>query len=105
MDRWNELVPYTQEDVNRSQLKQINRQFVIYTKNKIALRNNLISFVDQKFPGINSLFTSPVKEDGKQQWIDFVYCHWHADLVRKKSKKAFILYYSKWCEKMDIGKM
>lgn len=104
LDRWNELTPYTEVDAVRSQLKQINRQFVFYTKSKIALRNNLISLVDKTFPGINSLFTSPVREDGRQVWIDFVYSYWHADCVRKKSKKSFVSQYNKWCTKNGYRK-
>lgn len=43
LDRWDELIPYTEIDGLRSQLKQFNRQFVFYTKNKTAFKNNQIS--------------------------------------------------------------
>lgn len=46
LDRWDELIPYTETDCIRSQLKQLNRQFLFYTKNKTALKNNLITLVD-----------------------------------------------------------
>lgn len=104
LDRWNELIPFTKVDAARMQLKQIHRQFVFYTKNKIALRNNLISLIDQTFPGANSLFTSPVKVDGKQQWVDFINDFWHADCVRKKTKKGFVSLYFRWCEKQGYRK-
>lgn len=49
------------------QLKTMNRQFGLYTKNKIALKNNLIALLDQSYPGVNTLFTSPIREDGHQK--------------------------------------
>lgn len=72
LDRWDELIPYTEIDGLRSQLKQLNRQFLFYTKNKITFRNNLITLSDQTFPGINALFTGVTRADGSQQWVDFV---------------------------------
>lgn len=104
LDRWEELIPYTEIDGLRSQLKQLNRQFLFYTKNKIALRNNLITLMDQTFPGINTLFTGATRPDGSQQWVDFVETYWHADCVRKMSKNAFITHYGKWCEKHGYKK-
>ena len=69
LDRWEELIPYMEIDGLRSQLKQLNRQFLFYTKNKIALRNNLITLMDQTFPGINTLFTGATRPDGSQLFI------------------------------------
>lgn len=104
LDRWDELIPYTEIDGLRSQLKQLNRQFVFYTKNKTALKNNLITLMDQTFPGINALFTGATRPDGSQHWVDFVESYWHADCVRKMSKNAFITHYGKWCEKHGYKK-
>lgn len=104
LDCWEELIPYTETDSLRSQLKQIHRQFVFYTKNKTAFKNNLITLIDQTFPGVNSLFTGLAREDGSQQWVDFITCYWHADCVRKMSKKAFADHYGKWCERNGYKK-
>lgn len=104
LDRWDELIPYTETDSLRNQLKQLNRQFLFYTKNKTALKNNLITLVDQTFPGINSIFTGVASADGSQQWVDFVESYWHADCVRKMSKKAFLAHYDKWCKKHGYKK-
>ena len=55
-------------DKLRSQLKTMNRQFDFYMKHKTAMKNNLISLTDQTFPGANTYFDSPAREDGSQKW-------------------------------------
>jgi hypothetical protein len=77
----------------------MNRQYSIYTKNKTALKNNLIALLDQTYPGVNALFDSPVREDGSQKWVDFAASFWHADCVRSLSEKAFAERYRKWCKR------
>lgn len=53
------------------QLKTMSRQYGLYAKNKIALKNNLIALLDQTYPGLNALFDSSVRTDGSQKWEDF----------------------------------
>ena len=99
LDNWCELRQHTPMDTIRYQLKSMNRQFGLYSKNKISLKNNLIALLDQTYPGVNALFDSPVREDGSQKWVDFAATFWHVDCVRKLSKTAFSEKYHKWCKR------
>ena len=99
LDNWSELREYTTVDISREQLKILNRQCSLYGKNKTALKNNLIALLDQSFPGINSFFSSPVREDGSQKWVDFALSFWHVDCVRELSLNAFSERYRKWCKR------
>ena len=99
LDNWCELRQHTPMDTIRYQLKSMNRQFGLYSKNKISLKNNLIALLDQSYPGVNALFDSPVREDGSQKWVDFAAAFWHVDCVRKLSKAAFSEKYRKWCKR------
>ena len=70
-----------------------------YMKHKTAMKNNLISILDQTYPGANTYFDSPAREDGSQKWVDFSATYWHVDCVRKLSLNAFIDHYQKWCKR------
>lgn len=98
LDNWAELREHTPMDTIRYQLKNMNRQYSLYSKNKTALKNNLITLLDQTYPGVNALFDSPVREDGSQKWVDFVASFWHVDCVSSLSEKAFTERYCKWCK-------
>ena len=99
LDHWVYLTPYTPEEEIRLALKTYNRQYYQYMNLKVALKNNLISLLDHTFPGINSLFSSPVRKDGHEKWVDFVAQFWHVDCVLKMSEAKFTERYNKWCEK------
>lgn len=99
LDNWVELREYTPMEAVREQLKILNRQYNLYVKNKTALKNNLISLLDQTFPGVNTFFSSPVREDGSQKWVDFASSFWHVDCVRGLSFKSFSERYQKWCKR------
>ena len=71
LDNWAELRDYTPMDTIRYDLKTLNRQFQLASKQKIATANNLIALQEQSFPGIRKLFDSPVRSDGTQKWVDF----------------------------------
>lgn len=86
-------------DTKRSQLKNLNRQYGLYSKTKTALKNNLIALLDQTWPGVNTLFESPARDDGSQKWVDFVYTFWHIDVVHKMTQTAFTERYRKWCKR------
>lgn len=77
----------------------MNRQFDFYMKHKTAMKNNLIGVLDQTYPGANTYFDSPAREDGSQKWVDFATTYWHVDCVRKLSLNAFINHYQKWCKR------
>lgn len=99
LDRWQKLKQYSLMDEIRTQLKTMNRQFAFYMKHKTAMKNNLIGILDQTFPGINTYFDSPAREDGSQKWVDFASAYWHVDCVRKMSLNAFVEHYRKWCSR------
>lgn len=99
LDNWNELRQYSAMDESREELKALNRQFDYYTKLKTALKNNVISILDQTYPGVNRFFDTPVRQDGHQKWVDFAASFWHVDCVRGSSLSAFSERYSKWCKR------
>ena len=99
LDNWAELREHTVMDKRREQLKILNRQYSLYTKNKTALKNNLIALLDQSFPGANTFFDSPVREDGSQKRVDFAASFWHVDCVRSLGIKTFTERYQKWCKR------
>lgn len=99
LDSWAKLKQYSLMDELRTQLKTMNRQFDFYMKSKTAMKNNLIGLIDLTYPGANTYFDSPAREDGSQKWVDFLDTYWHVDCVRKKSLNAFINHYQNWCSR------
>ena len=100
LDKWVKLEPYAPVDECRRMLKTYNRQLSEYTKIKTMLKNNLISLLDQTFPGANELFSSPARErDGHEKWIDFVAAFPNCHCVASLSKGVFAAKYEKWCRK------
>lgn len=100
LDRWLDLPAFSLSSNARSLLKTYNRQYNHYIKLKIILKNNLMSLLDQSFPNINSLFTSPArKEDGHEKWIDFALKYPHSEAVSKKTFATFSISYQSWCHK------
>ena len=99
LDRWQNLRQYGRMDKIRSQLKTMNRQFAFFMDQKTAMKNNLISLLDQTYPGANDFFDSPARPDGSQKWVDFVHTYWHVDCVRGKSLEAFTEHYRNWCRR------
>ncbi len=99
LDKWQNLKQYSVMDELRNQLKTMNRQFGFYMKHKTAMKNNLIGILDQAYPGANTYFDSPARNDGSQKWVDFTSTYWHVDCVRKMSLNAFTDHYQKWCKR------
>lgn len=99
LDRWAKLKQYGNMDKTRNHLKTMNRQFGFYMAQKTAMKNNLISLLDQTYPGANDFFDSPARSDGSQKWVDFVYTYWHVDCVRGRSLPAFTQHYQNWCKR------
>lgn len=99
LDRWAKLPQYGSMDKIRNQLKTMNRQFGFYMAQKTAMKNNLISLLDQTYPGANDFFDSPARSDGSQKWVDFVYTYWHVDCVRTKTLNGFTEHYRNWCKR------
>lgn len=103
LDKWQTLKRYSIVDELRSQLKTMNRQFAFYMKHKTAMKNNLISILDQTYPGVNTYFNSPARSDGSQKWVDFATAYWHVECIRKMSLNAFIEHYQKWCKRRNYN--
>ena len=99
LDNWTNLRQHTPMDAVRQQLKLFSRQYNLYMKTSVALQNNLISLLDKTFPGANTLFDSPTRDDGHQKWVDFVMSFWHCDCINRMSETAFIERYQKWCKR------
>ena len=99
LDNWASLRQYSDMDTIRTQLKTLNSQMAFFTKQKVAARTNLISLLDMTYPGVNSLFTSPAREDGSEKWIDYAQSFWHVDCVRKIGLKAFTERYQAFCKR------
>lgn len=99
LDNWAELREYTPMDTIRYELKTLNRQFQLASKNRTACSNNLVALLDQSYPGVRSWFDSPVRKDGSQKWVDFAMTFWHMDCVRCSGQAAFMERYRKWCKR------
>lgn len=52
LDNWADLRDYTPMDTIRYDLKTLNRQFQLASKQRTASANNLIALLEQSFPGI-----------------------------------------------------
>ena len=62
LDRWHDLLLFSPQSDSRTLLKAFNRQYNQYNKLKVMLKNNLISVLDQTFPGANTLFSTPARK-------------------------------------------
>lgn len=98
LDNWASLREDSAMDTTREELKTLNSQFSFFTKQKTALKTNLIALLDETYPGVNRLFTSQVRTDGSQKWVDFAYSFWHVDCVRKAGLKSFTDRYRNFCK-------
>jgi len=99
LEYWEEMREFTETDTVRQQLKLFSRQYNLHMKTVVALQNNLISLLDSVFPGMNNMFTSPMRDDGHQKWVDFVCTFYHRDCVSGVSVPAFSERYHKWCKR------
>ena len=99
LDNWDRLQEYSGMDAKREQLKTMNAQFDFFMKQKTAAKTNLISLLDNTYPGVNTLFDSPVRSDGSEKWVDFAYSFWHVDCVRKLTLNAFRDRYMAFCKR------
>ena len=98
LDRWLTLPRYIPEEDTRL-LKNCYRQYRQYSKVQTVLKNNLISLLDTVFPNANRLFSSPIRGDGSEKWVNFVAEFWHCRCVSEKSERAFTSKYLRWCRK------
>ena len=50
------------------------------------------------YPGVNKLFTSPVRPDGSEKWVDYADSFWHVDCVLDSGPKVFAERYQSFCK-------
>ncbi len=96
---WETLRQYTPEEETRYLLKTMNTQYQLASKTLTAHTNNLIALMEQTYPGVKSLFTSPARPDGSQKWIDYACTFWHVECVCSLTEAAFTERYRKWCKR------
>ena len=84
LDRWLTLPRYVPEEDTRLLLKNCYRQYRQYSKVQTVLKNNLISLLDTVFPNVNRLFSSPIRGNGREKWVDFVAEFWHCRCVSEE---------------------
>ena len=94
---WQDLREYSTEDETRQMLKTQSRLYERTQSAGVALRNGLISLLDQTFPGVNQLFGDTPRSNGHVKWVDFVRRFWHRDCVAGIPLSAFSAAYQKWC--------
>lgn len=97
---WSSLQELSGEDETRQMLKFQNRLYERVQSTSVALRNGLISLVDQTFPGANNFFGAEIRNNcGHVKWVDFVKRFWHKDCVVSQSINNFSESYRKWCNR------
>ena len=94
-----ELRDYSVEDETRQMLKIQSRLYERTLNSSVALRNGLISLLDQTFPGANKLFDEQRTKAGHIKWVDFVRRFWHKDCVAASSFSSFADTFQKWCKR------
>ena len=80
-------------------LKIQSRLYERTLNSSVALRNGLISLLDQTFPGANKLFDEQRTKAGHIKWVDFVRRFWHKDCVAASSFSSFADTFQKWCKR------
>lgn len=98
LDNWASLRDYSRMDTKRTELKTLNSQFNFFMKQKVSAKTNLISLLDQTYPGVDKLFNSPTRANGTQKWIDYAYSFWHVDCVLDSGLKSFTERYEQFCK-------
>lgn len=96
---WQDLRNYSVEDETRQMLKIQSRLYERTLNSSIALRNGLISLLDQTFSGANKLFDEQRTKAGHIKWVDFVRRFWHKDCVAASSLSSFADTFQKWCKR------
>ena len=96
---WQELRDYSVEDETRQMLKIQSRLYERTLNSSVALRNGLISLLDQTFPGANKLFDEQRTKAGHIKRVDFVRRFWHKDCVAASSFSSFVDTFQKWCKR------
>ena len=97
LTHWGKLTRYTPEAQTRQLLLAHSREYHQYQRTRTQMKNHLVALLNRTFPGLNTLFTSPIRADGSQKWLNFARSFWHCECVCGISRRAFELRYQKWC--------
>ena len=99
LDNWATLREYSVMDTTRTELKTIHSQFNFFMKQKTSAKSNLIALLDETYPDVNKLFSSPIRSDGSEKWVDFAYSFWHVNCVLDAGLKTFTERYQRFCKR------
>lgn len=97
LEHWIDLIEYVPINDVRKALRIFNRQYNQLIKQKVMVKNNLIAMLDQTFPDLQKMFSSPPKPDGSEKWLDFGMKFWHCECVCNLSLAEFTKRYERWC--------
>jgi transposase len=96
---WTDLATYVPTEETRQKLKEFSRQLDSSGKLLTRLKNSLQAIVDETFPGVRKLLTSPARDDGHIKWVDFICTFYHCDYVKKLDEDKFYERYRAWCKR------
>ena len=94
-EKWSKLINFNFEEDKRSDLKRLSRNYVLYQKPKVLLKQNLDLELDKCMPGIKELFNDDIK------LYDFIEYFYHFDNISKLSKEKFIDKFNTWAKKKN----
>ena len=63
-------------------------QYDLYVKKRVTLENNLVFLTGKVFPGVNEMFKSPERADGRRKWVGFVTAFWHCECISHVSEEV-----------------
>ena len=66
-DNWVSLREYSVMDTTRTERETLNSTVCLLHEAENRCRANLIALLDMTYPGVNKLFTSPVRPDGSEK--------------------------------------
>lgn len=97
---WDSLCELTSEEEPHFLLKTQNRLSERTIDASIVLRNDLISLLDQTFPGVKKMFSANSRSmSGHYKWMDIARRFWNRECVAGLSFQSFFETYRKWCKR------
>ena len=94
-EKWSKLINFNFEEDKRSDLKRLSRNYVLYQKPKVLLKQNLDLELNKCMPGIKDI----VSDDEKL--YDFIECFYHFNNISKLNKNKFLDKFNTWAKKKN----
>ena len=94
-EKWYSLKDYNYKDDVRSELRRLSRNYVLYQKPKVLVKQNLDLELDKCMPGIKDI----ISDD--DELCDFIECFYHFDNISKLSKDKFLNKFNTWAKKKN----